>query len=80
MATIYNSSFHYNRIQICETRLNFYDIVSIAFKIYRRSLLSTCSTWRSVAEDSAGNLPLFRNNKELNELLSWLPWKYFFPL
>ena len=56
MATIYNSSFHCNRIQIYETRLNF--IVSTAFKIYRRSVLGTCSTWCSVAEDSAGNLPL----------------------
>ena len=27
-------------------------IVSTAFKIYRRSVLSTCSTWRCVAEDS----------------------------
>ena len=56
MATIYNSSFHCNRIQIYETSLSF--IVSTAFKIFRRSILGTCSTWGSVAEDSAGNLPL----------------------
>ena len=39
MATIYNSSFHCNRIQICETRLKFF-FVSTAVKIYRRSILS----------------------------------------
>lgn len=55
-------------------------VVSTAVKIYRRSVLGTCSTCGSVAEDSAGNLPLSVTKGELNELLSWLPWKYFFPL
>ena len=79
MATIYNSSFHCNRIQICETHLNFY------CSLYCLQDLQTLSTeymfylglccWRQCRKSSS-----FRNNKELNELLSWLPWKYFFPL
>ena len=77
MATIYNSSFHCNRIQICETRLNFYCLyclqdlqtLSTEYMFY----LGLCC-WRQCRKSSS-----FRN-KELNELLSWLPWKYFFPL
>ena len=39
-------------------------IVSItACKVYGRSVLGTCSTWGSVAEDSAGNLPLSATTK-----------------
>ena len=78
IATIYNSSFHCNRIQICESRLNFYCL-------YCLQDLQTLSTeymfflglcyWVQSRKS-----PSFRNNKELNELLSCLQWKYFFPL
>ena len=80
MATIYNSSFYCNRIQIYETRLNFdclYNCLQDLFTVaqYWVDVLLGALLLKTVQEISP-----FRNKKELNELLSWLPWKYFFPL
>lgn len=53
-------------------------IVSTAFKIYRRSVLSICSTWGSVAEDSAGNRPLSATTKSSTNYLAVFSGSIFF--